>query len=322
MANPNGVVSGGIPRTVDPNYTMTNRDQAMDLERAFDKAFGPLGAESTPAAEPKEPPAETKPTEPEPTEQPQTKEETQPEQKTDSTTLGSQAEPPLQTDGTAPSATHPDDEPDEELDKLRLHADSRPETVTVFRQIRGMLKTERKLAKELRERVEKNESELTNARSTVRPVSDPSVQKELEDLRSFRTKHQIFDDTGYQQQYEQPVRMLFEDLVNDIKTLAPDQAQGEEWANTIKTAGPDKLDRAYWNEGVLQQCTDPLHRDRLTRKISVLLDAQEKRNNFRAQMASEPDAFDRFRNQQAAEYWQGFSTEAEDEAKKIIPTLG
>jgi hypothetical protein len=39
-------------------------------------------------------------------------------------------------------------------------------------------------------------------------------------------------------------------------------------------------------------------------------------------MASEPDAFEKFRNQQAADYWQGFSTEAEDEAKKIIPTLG
>lgn len=318
MSSSPGVISGGIPRTVDPNYTMTSRDQALDLEKAFDKAFGPLGAESKPA-EPIEPPAETKPKESEPVEEPQTKEATQSEHSPTSAILG--VEPP-QSDGAAPSTTHPDDEPDEELDKLKLHPDSRPETIADFRLVRGMLKQEKKISRELRERIEKTEKEAAGLRTTVRPVSDPEVQKELEDLRNFRTKHQIFDDTGYQQQYEQPVRVLFDDLINDIKTLAPDQAQGEEWANTVKAAGPDRLDRAYWNEGVLQQCTDPLHRDRLTRKISVLLDAQEKRNNFRAQMASEPDAFERFRNQQAADYWQGFSTEAEDEAKKIIPTLG
>lgn len=325
MANAPGVISDGIPRTVDPNYTITTRDQALDLEKAFDKAFGPLSDRPEPKTEPEpeikpaEPPAgEGRAQESEPPKEIEPK-EAHPEHTTD-TVLGSQE--PSQPDGTAPTTTHPDDEPDAELDQLRLHPDSRPETVTVFKQIRGMLKTERKLAKELRERVEKSEKEATSLRGAARPVSDPEVQKELEDLRSFRTKHQIFDDTGYQQAYEAPVRTLFDDLINDIATLAPDQAKGQEWANTIKAAGPDRLDRSYWNEGVLQQCTDPLHRDRLTRKISVLLDAQDKRNHFRDQMASQPDAFDQFRQQQAADYWQGFSTEAEDEAKKIIPTLG
>lgn len=321
MAELAGVTSGGIPRTIDPKFSVTSREQALDLEKAFDKAFGPLSdsepkAASAPAEAPpkEEEPKELEPTEPEP-------KEAHPEQT--STSLGSPQEPPPKSEGTAPTAaTHPDDEPDEELDKLRLHADSRPETVQVFRQIRGMLKTEKKLAKELRERVEKNEAELTTARSTVRPVNDPEVQRELEDLRSFRTKHQVFDDSSYQQQFEQPVRTIFDDIVADVKRLAPDPTQAEEWEKQIRTAGPDRLDRNYWNEGVIQQCSDPLHKERLVRKISLLLDAQDKRNDFRQRMASEPDAYERFRNEQAADYWKGFTTEAEDEAKKLIPNLG
>jgi hypothetical protein len=318
MPQPAGVTTDGIPRTVDPKYSVTTRDQAMDLEKAFDKAFGSLSEPAKPAspdgaAAPTEEPAKEEPQpelelpkeEPEPTEEPEqpAKEEPAP-----STTEG--------------SATHPDDEPDEELDKLRLHPDSRPETVTVFRQIRGMLKTERKLAKELRERVEKSEGDLATARSTVRPVNDPQVQKELEDLRSFRTKHQVFDDSGYQQQYEQPVRTLFDDILSDVKKLAPNQEQATEWEKQVRAAGPDRLDRNYWNEGVIQQCNDPINKERLVRKISLLLEAQDKRNDFRQKMATEPDAFERFRVEQASDYWKGFTTEAEDEAKKLIPTLG
>lgn len=324
MAEASGTTTGGIPRTVDPKFSVTSREQALDLEKAFDKAFGSLGEEPKPAKEVSaETPAETPPEEPKETPEPE--ETQQPEQKSDSTTLGSKEEPPRKEaapTGDSATQTHPDDEPDEELDKLRLHPDSRPETVTVFRQIRGMLKTERKLAKELRERVEKSEAELTTARSTVRPVNDPTVQKELEDLRSFRTKHQVFDDSGYQQQYEQPVRTLFDDIVADVKKLAPDQAQADEWEKQIRAAGPDRLDRNYWNEGVIQQCGDPINKERLVRKISLLLEAQDKRNDFRQKMATEPDAFERFRNEQASDYWKGFTTEAEDEAKKIIPTLG
>lgn len=325
MADVAGVTSGEIPRTIDPKFSVTSRDQALDLEKAFDKAFGPLSdspkaaaqSDATapteiPAKEPEaaEPPVETEP------------KEGHPEQT--STSLGSKEEPSPKSEETAPATApaHPDDEPDEELDKLRLHPDSRPETIRTFRQIRGMLKQEKKITTQLRERVEKNEAELATARSTVRPVNDPQVQKELEDLRSFRTKHQVFDDSGYQQQYEQPVRTLFDEIVSDVKKLAPDQAQAEEWEKQIRAAGPDRLDRNYWNEGVINQCADPINKERLVRKISMLLEAQDKRNDFRQKMATEPDAFDRFRVEQAADYWKGFTSEAEDEAKKLIPTLG
>jgi hypothetical protein len=318
MAEVSGVTSSGIPRTVDPKFSITTRDQALDLEKAFDKAFGSIGEEPKPATEPEPKPIETEPVETPPVETPKP-EETPPEPTPE------KKETP-RTEGTPPAAaapaTHPDDEVDEELDKLRLHEDSRPETVTVFKQIRGMLKTERKLAKELRERVEKAETELTTARSTVRPVNDPEVQKELETLRSFRTKHQVFDDSGYQMQYEQPVRTLFDEVVADVKKLAPDQAQAAEWEKQMRAVGPDRLDRNYWNEGVINQCADPINKERLVRKISLLLDAQDKRNDFRQKMATEPEAFEQFRTQQASDYWGTFTSEAEDEAKKIIPTLG
>jgi hypothetical protein len=296
--------------------TITTADQAMDLERAFDKEFGPLHEVA--------PEPERKP-EPQSPAAPPAKESAPPTKEEPPLAKETEPSPELKPEVKAPPAEptiHPDDEPDEELDQIRLHQDSRPETMDAFRRVRGMLKTEKKAAKELRERVEAQEKELVTHRGAVRPVNDPEVQKELSDLRDFRTKHQVFDDSGYQVQYEQPVRALFDDIIKDVKGLAGDPAAAEEWEKEIRGAGPDRLDRAYWNEGVISQCQDPLHRERLIRKISSLLEAQQTRNEFRAQMAAQPDAYDKFRQEQAATYWQNFSVEAEDEAKKLIPTLG
>lgn len=291
--------------------TLTTAEQAFDLEKAFDKAFGPL-VELDPNNKEPEPKLEPKESAPPATEEPPVKEEpvTEPE-----------LTPEPETKVTEPLA-HPDDEPDEELDKIRIHPDSRPDTIDAFRNVRGMLKGEKKISKELRERLENQEKELGTLRGAPRPVTDPDVQKELEDLRTFRTRHQVFDDTGYQVQFENPVRDIFDDIVKDVKGLSVDPAAGEDWEKQVRSAGPDRLNRDYWTEGVIDQCKDPLHKERLVRKINALLEAQGKRDEFRNKMSSEPDAYEKFRAQQAADYWQLFSVEAEDEAKKIIPSLG
>jgi hypothetical protein len=315
-ANNSTAQVGSIPKIVDPKMTITTAEQALDLERAFDKEFGPLHEVA--------PEPEKKP-EPQSPELPGAKESAAPPKEEPPPAKETEPSPELKPEPKAPPAeptTHPDDESDDELDQIRLHQDSRPETMAAFRRVRGMLKTEKKAAKELRERVEAQEKELLTHRGAVRPVSDPTVQKELDDLRSFHSKHQVFDDSGYQVQYEQPVHTLFDDIIKDVKGLAGDPAAAAEWEKEIRGAGPDRLDRAYWNEGVISQCQDPLHRERLIRKIGSLLEAQEKRNEFRSQMEAEPNAYNKFRQQQAADYWQNFSVEAEDEAKKLIPTMG
>ena len=316
----------GTVTTVDPNFKNMSADQVLDLDRAFDEAFGPLNDLApkpvVPPKTPEETPKEEKPEgtgEGTPTGEPPKPEERPGEQP-------AKEEPKAEPKPTLPpepkeGEPHPDDESDEELDKLQLHPDSRPETITVFRQIRGALKQERKIAKELRDRLGRQDQELVGLRSN-RPVSDPQVQQELEYLRGFHTKHQVFDDTGYQTQFEAPVQNIFDDIIRDVKSIAPDQQAAADWEAQIRGLGPDRVDRGYWNDGVLSQCQDPLHKDRLTRKISFLLEAQDKRNQFRDHMAAEPAAFEQFRNQQAADYWQNFSVEAEDEAKKLIPTLG
>jgi len=319
MSAPPTTFNSTSTRTVDPNYSVTTKDQALDLEKAFDKAFGPLRDAvplEEPPVEPKEepaPPAETP--EPKP-------EETPPSETPPAETKPAETESKTPPAETPPPPTHPDDEPDEELDQLRLHPDSRPETVDAFRNARGAAKTARKASRELRDRVEAQDKRIKELEGTSRPVSDPQVQAELTQLRDFRQKHQVYDDTGYHVTYEKPVRDLFDDIIKDVITLAPDKTQAEEWEKQMRSAGPDRLDRNYWNEGVINQCSDPLHKDRIVRKVSQLLEAQEKRNAFRSQMAAEPDSYEKYRQQQASDYWGQFSSEAEDEAKKIVPTLG
>jgi|SRR5215475_1654699 len=317
--------TGQIPRTVDPNMSITTKEQALDLEKAFDKAWGPLDGPVVTEPEPKPaetepPPAETPPPEPEePSTETATGKEVPQTTPPDQKSLGTSAEPPPIKEA-APTA-HPDDEVDEELDQMRLHPDSRPETVADFRKLRGMLKAERKVTKELRDRVQKNDQELVSLRVS-RPVSDPTVQTELESLRDFKTKHQIFDDSGYQANYEQPIRVLFDDVLKDVKSMSPDKEAAETWEKEMRAAGPDRVDRNYWNEGVISLCQDPLHKERLVRKVNLLLEAKEKRDEFRTTMQAEPDAYEKFRQQQAVDYWALFGKEAEDEATKIIPNLG
>jgi hypothetical protein len=329
MADPR--VTNSIPRTVDTNMSITSAEQSLALDKAFDDAFGSMGEgpketpppdetkpaepETKPApAETKPPPAETKPPEP----------ETKPAEPAPGAKV--EAPKPVETPpGVKVEATptvHPDDEPDPELDAIRLHPDSRPETVEAFRNLRGAAKTERKLTKELREKVQAQEKELATSRSQVRPVSDPQVQTELETLRNFHQTHRIFDDSSFQSQYELPVRSIFDDIIKDVKSMASDQGAADQWEKEIRAAGPDKLDRAYWSQGVISQCDDPLQRDRLTRKISTLLEAQDKRNEFREKMVNEPNAYDAWQQAQVATYWKQFGDEAADEVKKLLPEMG
>lgn len=323
-------VGNSISRTVDTNMTHTSPEQAMNLDKAFDDAFGPLseiGGAPPPVKDPpkeepvppKEEPPPPKPKEPEP---PKPKEEPPAPKPKEEPVPPKEEPPPPKPDDKAKPPAHPDDEEDEELDKIQLHPDSREETITAFRQARGAAKTARKDKKALLTTVETLQKENEQLKAAVRPVSDPTVQAELESLRKFQQTHAIFDDTTYQTQYEAPVRSIFDDIIKDVKSLANDAAAADEWEKSIRAYGPDKLDRQYWLENVINQCADPLHKDRLIRKVNGLLESQGKRDEFRNKMATEPDAYEQFQHQTAANYWKQFSEEAADEAKKIIPTLG
>jgi hypothetical protein len=280
----------------------------MALEKAFDETFGPI---SEPAVETS---SEPKPAlEPESVlEKPGTEEETPAEE---STAPEQATKEPTETVTETKEPLHPDDEADPEVDRFKLHPSSSPETLATFRELRGALKTQRKEALALRERIQKQET-------GARPVSDPEVQKEIEELRTFRQRHQIFDDTTYQTRYENPVHEKFAEIINDIKAISNDPNAAQEWENQMRSVGPDRVGKAYWNEGVISQIADPLDRDRLVRKVSTLMELQEKRNQFRQQVAEQPDAYQKFQHQQAADYWQNFGNEAQDEMSKVTPTLG
>jgi hypothetical protein len=312
-----------IKTTVDPKLTMTSAEQAMALDKAFDDTFGPLG---TPDAKP-EPKPEPKPAAPrsEPAsasgedsdleEHPEEEVPLREEEGTETSEGDDEAVVSEPADRAA-AGGHPDDEPDEEIDKFKLHPETRPESLNVFRELRGMLKAERKKARELSERIQKAES------AGPRPVNDPAVQREIEELRQFRQKHAIFDDSTYQSVYENPVHEQFNQIISDIKSLSNDPAAAEDWEKHMRSAGPDRLNKAYWNEGVISQIADPLDRDRLVRKVSTLMELQQRRDAFRKQAAEQPDAYEKFRHEQAAQYWANFGKEAEDEVKKMTPVLG
>jgi hypothetical protein len=185
-----------------------------------------------------------------------------------------------------------------------------------------MAKKYKKTLSEIQAKQAEAEKELTSLRTTQRPVSDPTVQKELEDLRTFRQRHQIFDDSTFQNQYEQPVRSQFNEIIAEVKAMSPDKAAAEAWEAEMRKLGPDRINKDYWNEGVIQQVANPLDRDRMIRKVSTLIDLQGKRNQFAAELAEQPDRYEQFQHEQAADYWKKFGEEAEDETKKILPNLG
>jgi hypothetical protein len=323
---------GGIPTSVDLNMTLTNADQKLAIDKAFDDTFGKL-SDPAPAPVPDPEPPKTSPTEPDlkPVppipDPPKPKDPEPPKPKEPEPPKPKEPEPPKPKDPEPPKPADtpqvdPDDEEDEELDKIQLHPDSRPETVRDFRKVRGAAKVLKKDNKKLVATNEELRKENEGLKAAVRPVSDPTVQAELDQLRKFQQDHQVFDDTTYQVTYEEPVRAHFEQVINLVKGMATDKDALAEWEKSIRHAGPDKLDRAFWTSAVIEQCQDPLNRDRLVRQINNLLESQEKRDAFRKEMSEKPDAYAQFRNQTAANYWKQFSIEAEDEAHKLVPTLG
>jgi hypothetical protein len=314
-----------IPVTVDPKMSVTSAESAHDLEKAFDDMFGPLS--DRPKPEPKEPepkePKEPKDSAPPATteEEPPPKEtETEPEPEPEHKAEGEST--PETTKVETRGETHPDDEADEELDSYALHPNSTPEVVDQFRAVRGMAKRFKKELTEARSKLDSSGKELESLKGSVRPVSDPEVQKELESLRTFRQRHEIYDDSAFQIQYEQPVRNQFDAIINEVKSMAPDKAAAEAWEAEIRKMGPDRISKQYWNEGVIGQVADPIDRDRMVRKVSTLLELQGKRNQFAAELAAQPDKYQQYQHETAADYWKDFSVQAEDEAKKLTANLG
>lgn len=316
-------VQPSIPVNVDTKLSLTTAEQAHDLDKAFDDLWGPLSDK----------PSEAKAAEPEPkpkeTETSQELSESKLEA-TEELPLGGEPEKAPEAPQTAAAKEpepkkeepHPDDEPDEELDTYRLHPNSTPEVVDQFRTVRGMAKRFKRELSEAKTKAQNQESELTTLRTTQRPVNDPTVQAELEQLRDFRQKHQIYDDAGFQAQFEQPIYSQFDEIINDVKAMAPDKEAAGQWEGEIRKLGPDRIGKQYWNEGVIQQVADPIDRDRMVRKVTKLLELQQHRNNFAAELAEQPDRYTQYQSQQAAAYWQDFSVQAEDEANKISKTLG
>lgn len=307
-----------IPKTVDPKFTMTNAEQALKLEKAFDETFGPLNTnDQRPAPEQRSEPTpastEDSGTQEHPAEEVRPSEEAGQETGETPSETGLPAEPAP----AVPAAGHPDDEPDEEVDQFKLHPETRPESQNVFREIKGKWKTDRKKIRELTEQIQKSESE-----KLPRAVSDPVVQHELEDLRTFKQRHQIFDDTTYQLQYENPVHQKYDEIINDIKHISDDPEAALTWEKEMRSLGPDRITEQYWNKDVIGLMSNPLNQARLTRKISELLELQDKRNAFRKQMTEEPDAYVKFQHETAARYWDEFGKAAEDEMKKVTPNLG
>jgi hypothetical protein len=316
------MAGSSIPVSVDQKFQVTRADDKLAMDKAFDDVFGPLDDRKPPEPPPKEPALEAKALETDrqpPKPEPETLPGTEPADRK----IVPELEPTtVAEDKKSASAKHPDDDEDEELDKYQLHPAARPDIVDNFREVRGKAKAYKKQLSDIQAKLKSQETELGQLKTTVRPVSDPTVQKEIEELRSFRQRHQIWDDSTFQNQFEAPVRKQFDEIIADIKGLSPDKGQADAWEAEVRKYGPERLDKKYWNEGVIQQLADPLDRDRVVRKISTLLDLQNRRNTFAAEVAQQPDKYQQFQHEQAANYWKNFSVEAEDEANKIVPTLG
>jgi hypothetical protein len=309
-----------IQKTVDPKLSITSAEQALELEKAFDETFGPLSepVHEQVTREPKDRPGDRAPAG-EDSDTEVAKEEALPageESGKEVSEGGGETDLPPEADrGVAKG--HPDDEPDEEVDKFKVHPETRPETLATFRELRGALKTQRREAITLRDEIQK-------LQATRHPLSvnDPAVQKEIDDLRQFRQRHQYIDDSGYQMSYEDPVRAAFNDVLTDIKGISNDPAQAEAWEKQMRAAGPDGVSKAYWNDGVIKQIENVFDQERVLGKVRNLLASQEKRNAFKKQMEEQPDAYEKFRVEQAASYWHNFGLEAEDEMRRITPTFG
>lgn len=280
MADDNPPISTEVPETVTVD-TGADKAQLGNLNAEFADFWKEKDAETTapeaPGDERTGAAQETKETKPETKPPPR---ETKPSV--------TETKPPVTETKPAPA-----DKPapsDEEIERMSLPPNARPELVEEFRKVKDLWKNDRAKAKADAERAAKLENDLVEARKNS---WTPEAKADYEHAAGIRRKFDFVSDPEFIQRYHAPVRSKFEAVLNEAIAALPDKESAAAWANHIaQNYQPDQLSRDWWLNSVVAKVPNELDRAALLSSVTDLIKSQRERDTEITRRTQDKSAFD------------------------------
>lgn len=273
----NPPISTEVPETVTVD-TGADKAQLGDLNKEFADFWTEKDAETTSA--PEAPGTER-------TGAAQETRETKPEPKP----TVQETKPSVTETKPAPVETKaPKEVTDDEIERMSLPPNARPELVEEFGKVKDLWKNDRARVKAETERAAKLQTELEEARKSA---WTPEAKADYEHAAGIRRKFDFVSDPEFIQKYQAPVRSKFEGILNEAIAALPDKEAAVAWANHIaQNYQPDQLSRDWWLNSVVSKVPNELDRAALLSSVTDLIKSQRERDTEITRRTSDKSAFD------------------------------
>jgi hypothetical protein len=243
-------------------------------------------------------------------------------------TKESKAEPPTKpatppTKEPTPPSTEPTSPSDDEIERMTLPPNARPEHVDDFKRVKNLWLKDRAETKAAQDRATKLEAELAETRKNA---WTPEQKADYEHAASVRRRFDFVSDPEFIQKWHAPVRNQFETVLNEAIQALPDKEAATAWANHIvQNYQPDQLSRDWWLNSVVAKVPNELDRASLLSSVTELLKTQRERDQEITRRTADKSAFDNWIQERttttAARVQEEIMSEIGEQEKRIAEVL-
>jgi hypothetical protein len=263
---------------------------------------------------------ETKPeSKPEETAAPEEKTGTQPETKRPGfSPKGPEVKTPEVKTETQPAEKDFEPTGHEDIDKIQLRPNSRPEVKSQMGQLRGLLVADRATLKAVREENETLKAEVAKFRSNPQEIlKDPEITERLKRADEIIRAGNIQQSSEYLNNYAKPIKQKFDTLIDDIVLALGDNEKHRAWADQIKAVGPDKLSKEWW-DSQYKEIKDEDERDEIRAAVRDITKLRKDRDRYLKEMGSDEKRWTDYQKQQFDSYYANYAKEVQE---KHVPEL-
>jgi hypothetical protein len=194
---------------------------------------------------------------------------------------------------------------DEEIDKLELVPNQRPEVYEQFKAVKDKWKADRAMLRAEKERHRAMEGQLAEARANQ---LTPEVKADYEHAASIRRKFDLVSDPDFIARFDAPIVNRYQDLLDEVASKLYDPREGARWAADVKQrfGSPDKLadslpkQKDWWQHSVIAMVPDEMDREAIRSQVNELLKLQKDRSSEIQNRANDSASFDNYIQEKAA----------------------
>jgi hypothetical protein len=305
----------------------SSMDEFFEVERPQAPTVGklPQFPDKTPLPETKDEPPKEEGKAPELKEPEGTEEKTETLEEKDSKRPGMTEAAPKTAEVVKPEVKT-DDElvGDEELDKIQLRPNTKPEVKSQFKQLKILTKEARENAKkeaELRTQLEQTVQQLKTGGAAIQ---DPEVQARIKRADEILRTFDVQNYSEFQTKYTQPIQAKWKSVINTLSDIMGAEKDPKilEWVQHVEKLGPDHqgLSKEWWKEQ-LDKIPDEDDRSDLRAQLKDITFLRRDRDRYVKELGTDDERAKQFFEKQGQENTQKFWKQVNDAADKLYDEL-